>query len=758
MGSAVTSRLRRTAVVLALAVGMMLALSAPAGAVGPPIVTGTVTDADTGMPIAGATVIAYDPSTFEFIVSASTDASGVYTFYSTLDNTAWQVDADGYQMASTSEPTPFGATTVRDFQLAPDISISGTVMLDDGQPAEGADVSVMWWDRFGTEIWYELAWTAAESNGEYEIRGLEGNGYPLTVWFSGYDQGRWRGEYFDNAYGLDMATIWESSAGQFFGPYASVDATLEAVAGIEGVVTDGANPIEGAIVALETRLDPEGFAGAVSVVTTDWSQVAQNTTGADGAYAFPGPDMPSGYEYRVRVSADKSLPFVSNPVSYVKGFSHQVIDAVLDPAPPLAFGHVWRGGTSEPMEGVAVYVADPQTGEHIGVAYTDSNGAYELPYLAEYGDLPFDFKFKAYLDGYDYTWMGSYTYDGTHSVETDFSMFRRERPVTRVAGSDRFAVAAALARKGWDPDGKNLWPGVSSIVIANGETGREADPLCAAPLAGALRAPVLLVKSTGLPLSTKNTIAAIAAKNPGVKIYLIGGTASVPDSVWASIRSIKGVSATKTRLAGPDRYATSVAIAKKVNALNLQPARSESGVMLVAGDNPAAFYDALAASPGAYAYRQPMLAVKKGSVPSVVKTALNTEFKTAKRYVVSSPTYISAATVAQAGGVSERLATSSNRYTAATQIATKMCEKGWVWEGETGLAASLPDALTGGAFFGKQRGVMLFTDSTTKMQVAPKTFITDHDAGIRKGWIIGGTRVVPDAVKNAFYAMMNPNG
>jgi len=747
-------RWRSTVVVLALAVGMVLAIAAPAGAVGPPVVTGTVTDADTGLPIAGATIVAYDPWTFEFIVSASTDASGSYTFFSTLDSTAWYVEADGYQTASTWQATPFGATTVRDFALEPDVpSFSGTVKLDNGQPAAGSDVSVLWWDRSGTGIWYEYDWTTTDDNGDYTIYNVW-DGDPLAVWFSGYDEGRWMGEYYDDAHGLDQAWIQESHLDEIVGPYESVDATLDAAAGVEGVVTDGTDPVEGAIVTLELR--PLAEVPAVTEVEP-WAFSATTNTDADGKYAFFGPYMPGGYEYRVTIAADGLLPIESTPFNYDGGFYTEVIDAALDPAPPLAAGTVTSAATGEPMEGVAMYLADPVTGDHFGVAYTDADGKYTLPYLAEYGALPFDFEFKAYLDGYEYDWMGPYTYDGTTTINEDFSLVRRERFVTRVSGSDRFAVAAALARKGWDPDGKNAWTGVKNIIVANGETGREADPLCAAPLSGALNAPVLLVKSTGLPLSTKNTIAAIAAKNPGVRVYLIGGMASVPDSVWASIRSIKGVSATKTRIAGVDRYATSVAIAKKVNAINMTPARAESGVMLVAGDNPAAFYDALAASPGAYAYRQPMMAVKKDSVPPVVKTALNNEFKASKRFIVSSPTYISAAAVAQAGGVNERLATSSNRYTAAAQIAGKMCDKGWVYAGDTGLAATLPDALTGGTFFGKVRGVMLFTDSTTKMQSAPKYFIETYDADIYDGWVIGGTSSVTDAVKNFFYTMMNPN-
>ena len=56
--------------------------------------------------------------------------------------------------------------------------------------------------------------------------------------------------------------------------------------------------------------------------------------------------------------------------------------------------------------------------------------------------------------------------------------------VTREGGSDRFWVAANLARAGWDPANTKSWAGVHHVIVANGENGKEADPLCGAGLAG----------------------------------------------------------------------------------------------------------------------------------------------------------------------------------------------------------------------------------------------------------------------------------
>lgn len=325
--------------------------------------------------------------------------------------------------------------------------------------------------------------------------------------------------------------------------------------------------------------------------------------------------------------------------------------------------------------------------------------------------------------------------------------------VTRIQGSDRYATAASIARKGWDPSANGSWPGVTHVIIANGETGREADPLSAAGLAGAYNAPVLLTQRTRLPSSTRSVIAQIAAKRKAqgttLKVHLIGGTTSVPDARWNEIKAIPGVSASRDRLGGADRYQTSALIAKRV--VSVRGKAAIPGVLIVAADNPAAYYDALAVSPAAYAAAMPMLAVKKGSVPVSISSVLNGALAGKRRYAASSSTYIG--TGGLAGGT--RLTTSSNRYTAATQIASNAVAKGWLSPQDTGLAAKLPDALTGGAFLGKRGGVLLFTDSSSAMQAAPRSWITARASRVLDGWVLGGTVSVPSGAQTTFAGLID---
>ncbi len=320
------------------------------------------------------------------------------------------------------------------------------------------------------------------------------------------------------------------------------------------------------------------------------------------------------------------------------------------------------------------------------------------------------------------------------------------RPVTRAYGSDRYGTAAALARKGWDPTGKLAWSAVKHIIIANGEPGKESDPLSAAGLAGAYDAPVLVVQLAKVPSATKTVITEIAKKNPGVKIHLVGGTSVVPDARWNEIKKIPGVSQTKDRFAGRDRYETSALMATRI--VDVKGAAAVTGVILIAGDNPAAFYDALAASPIAYAQTMPMLSVKKGSIPTSVNTVLSSaSLEDKPRYVASSVTYVGSTPAKGA----TRLTTSSNRYTAATQIATfASINRRWTSRADTAIASKLPDALTGGALLGKKGGMMLFTDSGSAIQTTSKAFITGNSEVIMNGWVIGGTSVVPTTQETSF--------
>lgn len=159
--------------------------------------------------------------------------------------------------------------------------------------------------------------------------------------------------------------------------------------------------------------------------------------------------------------------------------------------------------------------------------------------------------------------------------------------VFRVAGADRFATAAEIARSlgtGTAPadldctdddvtDGSarmgfhgnaavELRGGPTScrvlgrtVVLTDGITG--ADALAAGWWTSTWQVPVLLVDGSGqLPAATRDALNALVIDN----VVVLGGQARVPDTTLAEVRAITG--ADTHRVAGADRYATSVAMAQ----------------------------------------------------------------------------------------------------------------------------------------------------------------------------------------------------
>ncbi|MBW3658567.1 MAG: cell wall-binding repeat-containing protein [Actinobacteria bacterium] len=112
--------------------------------------------------------------------------------------------------------------------------------------------------------------------------------------------------------------------------------------------------------------------------------------------------------------------------------------------------------------------------------------------------------------------------------------------VSRVAGPDRYATAAAVARE--------LGAGADEAFIASGRSF--ADALSTAPVAAAANAPILLVDRDRVPAATR-----AALRELGVdRTVVVGGEGVVSAGVFGSLPS-------PTRIAGPDRYATSAAVA-----------------------------------------------------------------------------------------------------------------------------------------------------------------------------------------------------
>ncbi|MFA5786734.1 MAG: cell wall-binding repeat-containing protein [Actinomycetota bacterium] len=156
------------------------------------------------------------------------------------------------------------------------------------------------------------------------------------------------------------------------------------------------------------------------------------------------------------------------------------------------------------------------------------------------------------------------------------------RSVTRIAGADRYATAAAVAqRMGLATSG----PGQGHVLLASGLDGHLVDALAAGGPAAAGRMPILLA-GDALPQATRDTLTAL---NP-THVLVIGGTAAVPQPVEDTVRQM-GFDG--RRIFGSDRYQTGAVLAGwAFDSVGVSP----SQLLIVSGED-AHLVDALAAGP-----------------------------------------------------------------------------------------------------------------------------------------------------------------
>ena len=184
----------------------------------------------------------------------------------------------------------------------------------------------------------------------------------------------------------------------------------------------------------------------------------------------------------------------------------------------------------------------------------------------------------------------------------------------RVAGADRFATAAAVARLQWDNTANPYYGagyGPQHIVVANGFN--PADALGGGALAARLGGVLLLTETGRLPDATRDEIVRIAESRfwsyDDVTVHVLGGTAAVADAVISELEGIRYVSSVE-RIAGGDRYSTAAEIATVTSA--------RVGVGTTAFlVNGSAWPDALAVAPVAAHEGAPVLMTLATVVPQV---------------------------------------------------------------------------------------------------------------------------------------------
>jgi len=163
----------------------------------------------------------------------------------------------------------------------------------------------------------------------------------------------------------------------------------------------------------------------------------------------------------------------------------------------------------------------------------------------------------------------------------------------RIAGTNRFDTAAEIAGEGENP--------VDTAFIVNGFA--LADSMVAGAASVEEEYPILLVEDDSVPGDTAEAIANLGIDN----IYIVGGDTVVSDQVKNELAGM--VTGFVERLAGDDRYETSVEFAKELFA---EPAE----ISVVNGR------EGLSDAVGACVFSNPVIYVGKEKIPSGVKDYL----------------------------------------------------------------------------------------------------------------------------------------
>jgi hypothetical protein len=245
--------------------------------------------------------------------------------------------------------------------------------------------------------------------------------------------------------------------------------------------------------------------------------------------------------------------------------------------------------------------------------------------------------------------------------------------VNRLSGADRIATSVAISASAYGPQGAR------GAVITRSDAF--ADALVGAPLARRSGGPLLLTPTASLDARVEAELRRVLA--PGATVYALGGEAALSKGVTDRLGAL---GFRVERLAGADRYATSVEIAKR--------AEQSGGPIFVA--NGTQFPDALIAGSASASVSGVTVLTRGGELPAVVETFLR------ERGSASVVAVGAEATQAVPSARSISGATPSDTSVLVAQAFTPSANA-------IGFASSeaFPDALSGGAHVGSLGGTLI---------------------------------------------------
>lgn len=303
---------------------------------------------------------------------------------------------------------------------------------------------------------------------------------------------------------------------------------------------------------------------------------------------------------------------------------------------------------------------------------------------------------------------------------------------TRLAGGTRYTTAVDVSEQAFPF-------GADTVVIATGDDWPDA--LGGAALAGAVDGPVLLTHSDWLDASTSAELLRLGARN----VYLLGGYAAVSPAVETQLEMM--LPGFVWRIGGPDRYATSKAVANRT--VEVLGSEFDGKACVATGMN---FPDAVGAAPLGAGLGWPVLLVRP-SDPSVLLPPSTDSVVILGGEDAVGPA-VETFLEGELGDTEVDREGGADRYETSAMLAQYGVDHGLLWDG-VGISSgtNFPDALTGGAALGLYRTTLLLTRPTDLSAPAAEK-LTDNAAEIEDVTFLGGTAAISTTVENQVRAIL----
>lgn len=660
--------------------------------------------------------------------------------------------------APTATVTVGNTTTGVNATMTGGQSISGTVTRTGGTPLAGICVSAS--DGLG-----DHGSTTTAAAGTYTIPALRQGNY-VVEFTDCTATPTYTRQWYQGVSTLDTATLVPLQSSSGTGVNATgIDATLTGGGSISGTVTDASTtPLAGICV---TATDTTGDTGGA-------------TTAADGTYTIA--DLPTG-NYTVKF-ADCTTPAVhapdwydgsptqagATPVAVSTGSTASGVNAALYAIPQVASlspaSGATTGGTVVTVTGTGFTGAtavDFGTTPGTNLTVTSDTQLTITAPAGAAGSVPVTVTTPggtSSTSGPTFTYTtastgggggggggggstggggttsGTVTAGGSFSSDPTGTLPTSSNPVViTLTSPNAGAVSITKSTTSTAVTGYTTL-GIDAQITAPAATASNPLTLTFQVYVGALPAGVVpsdvTVFRDGVAITACTGTPGTASPDPCLAARTVSGTVETLTVLSSHASTWDLQAANVGRIAGPDRYATAVAVSQAEF-----PSGHASAVVLARGD---AYPDALVGTPLAHAMNAPILLTTGTALPAVTATELTRVLPAGGTvYILGGTGAVPASVATQVTNLGYHVVRygGADRYATALQVAGALGNPGSVL---LATGTNFPDALAAGTAAAKIGGVVLLTDGTT-LPSADSGYLSAHAQAV---YAVGGPASTAD--------------